>query len=114
MQMETYIKESGKMEKPMEQASLQILTDQCMKVNGKTISNMDMVLNLGTIIRSNLQENLQKVKKLEKEDLSLKAVTMKEILLMVNSMEQESITLPIQVVFMKVILEIITWKEKAL
>ena len=37
-------------------------------------------LNLGTIIKSNLLENLLKVKRPEKEDLNLKEATMKVIL----------------------------------
>ena len=57
MPMETYIKESGRMEKLMVLEFLSILMGPCMRVNGKMISSTDMEQNHGTTTKSNLQEN---------------------------------------------------------
>lgn len=114
MPMETYIKENGRTEKPMELEFLLILMDPCMKANGKMINSMDTAQNLGTITKSNSLENSQKARKQEKVDLSSKAVTMKVISQMANSMGSESITSQIPVDFMKVNLKTIIWKEKEL
>jgi len=48
MPMETYIKENGKMEKPMALEFLLILMDPCMRVSGKTINSTDTAQNHGT------------------------------------------------------------------
>ena len=114
MPMETYIKESGRMEKLMVLEFLSILMDPCMKVNGKMISSTDTAQNHGITTKSNLQENLQKARKQVKDDLSSKAVTMKEISSMDNFMGSESIISQIPVDFMKENSRTIIWKEKEL
>jgi hypothetical protein len=51
--MEICIKVNGRTAKLMDMGFLLILMDLCMLVNGRMINNMEMELNLGTIIKSN-------------------------------------------------------------
>jgi len=100
------------MGKLMDRVFLLIPMDPCMKVNGLMISNMDLVLNLGSIIRSSSLVILSMGRRLEKEGLNLKVGSMKVILLMANSTDSANITLQIQANFTKEDSETTTWKAK--
>jgi hypothetical protein len=61
-------------------------------VNGKMMFIMARELKHGTLIKLNMKVNFRMAKKLDKEDLNLMEIIMKENLLMVSLMEEENIT----------------------
>jgi hypothetical protein len=67
MQMVMFIKETGKMIKPMDKDFITILMEPDMKENGLKINNMDMELKLGLMVL-NISEIIIWVENMEKEN----------------------------------------------
>jgi uncharacterized protein involved in response to NO len=100
--MEIIILGNGKMEQRMDMVFLSVrMTAQCMMEIGEMISMMDMELKAGKIIPLFIKGNINKVKKLAKENSNLMEIIMKVILLMVSFMEKEYIILLIRTQPMK-------------
>lgn len=112
--MQTVIstKVNGRMVRQMDRESLWILMDRCMRVNGWMISNMDLELSHGNIIKSNSLVILSTARRQEREGLNLRVAFTKEISLMDSSMDSESITSLTQANFMKEASKTTIWKVK--
>ena len=107
--METFIKVTGRMAKPMGMAYLLIQMAVCMRENGWMISSMDMERNHGTTKKSNTLVNSLTEKKQARAVLNSKVDITRAISKTENSMEKASITFPIPEKFTKVILKKTTW-----
>lgn len=67
MLMEMYMKDNGKMIKPMDMESIPIKMELNMKENGLKINNMEMELKLGQMVLD-MKDNMKWVKNIIKEN----------------------------------------------
>jgi hypothetical protein len=110
--MAIFTRENGKMAKLMVKVYSWTQMDPCMKESGSTINNMDLVLNHGSITKSNSRETLSMARRLVRADLSSKVDFMREISSMGSSMDSENTTSLTLVSFMRENSEITIWKER--
>ena len=94
--METFTMEIGKMGKLVVMVFSWTRPETFTMVSGLMTNTMDKVRRYGIGVMSNLKVAMLKGKRLDKENLVLKAMNTREILRMVNSMVLANIYLQIQ------------------
>lgn len=109
MPIQTFIKESGKVEKQMVSELSSTPMALCTRVSGSMISSMAMAVRAGTIIKSNIRANSLMERNLEMAVLNSKVAITKEILSMDSFTATANIILLILVNYMKVNSKITTW-----
>jgi len=111
MEMETFIKVSGRTDRLREWVHLQIPKAVYLKVSGLKISSMEKELNIGTTTRSNMKVTLYMERSLDRESFHVMVALILENLLMECFMVKANTTFLIQARFIKDFLKKISLVE---